>query len=295
MMFAQAWLPMLIADHEGKVVYENKASEHCLGLSYKGKNLLKLFVNKKVNLQTIHFETEREKIYSHFYRRKYTKRHNLIRIDEHGKIIKFPAILLKSSFKLNNQSFFSIRVVDISEEIKHEDHLFFIAHHDHLTNLENRRAFVQRMKVLNDEVIRYKRQFGLFYIDINNFKKYNDFYGHHFGDQILKRVADALLKVKRASDNLYRVGGDEFVFIADGLNNLSGAKAIGKKMIQEIDNIPIIVNPKIAINIGSTLIKQGTEDNFQSHIKFADKATRQAKVKGKDQSYHMPVNYQSNI
>jgi diguanylate cyclase (GGDEF)-like protein len=89
----------------------------------------------------------------------------------------------------------------------------FLAEHDALTRLLNRRAFSARMEVETGRAARYRRQFGLVLCDLDGFKSVNDRHGHLTGDQVLGRAAAALLRSVRAADAVFRIGGDEFAVI----------------------------------------------------------------------------------
>jgi diguanylate cyclase (GGDEF)-like protein len=85
---------------------------------------------------------------------------------------------------------------------------------DHLTGLLNRRAFDAEVERLAAETGRGEGSLSLFFLDIDGFKALNDKLGHDQGDRILQRISRALLAQARASDHIYRYGGDEFVMLA---------------------------------------------------------------------------------
>jgi diguanylate cyclase (GGDEF)-like protein len=89
----------------------------------------------------------------------------------------------------------------------------FLAEHDALTRLLNRRAFSSRMDAEIGRAARYGRQFALLLCDLDGFKGVNDRYGHLTGDQVLERAAGALLRSVRSADAVFRIGGDEFAVI----------------------------------------------------------------------------------
>ena len=89
----------------------------------------------------------------------------------------------------------------------------FLADHDPLTNLLNRRSFVQRLDAEVARGRRYTRPLALVVFDLDELKTVNDTQGHAAGDEALKRVADALRATIRSGDNAFRIGGDEFAVI----------------------------------------------------------------------------------
>jgi diguanylate cyclase (GGDEF)-like protein len=89
----------------------------------------------------------------------------------------------------------------------------FLADHDPLTNLLNRRSFVQRLDAEVARSRRYTRPLTLLVFDLDELKTVNDTQGHAAGDEALRRVADALRATIRSGDNAFRIGGDEFAVI----------------------------------------------------------------------------------
>jgi len=89
----------------------------------------------------------------------------------------------------------------------------FLADHDPLTNLLNRRSFVQHLDAEVARSRRYARPLALVIFDLDELKTVNDTQGHTAGDEALKRVGDALRATIRSGDNAFRIGGDEFAVI----------------------------------------------------------------------------------
>ena len=89
----------------------------------------------------------------------------------------------------------------------------FLADHDPLTNLLNRRSFVQHLDAEVSRARRYARPLALVIFDLDELKSVNDTQGHAAGDEALQRVADALRATLRSGDNAFRIGGDEFAVI----------------------------------------------------------------------------------
>ena len=109
----------------------------------------------------------------------------------------------------------------------------FLADHDPLTNLLNRRSFVQRLDAEVARSRRYTRPLALMIFDLDELKSLNDTQGHHAGDEALKRVADALRETIRTGDNAFRIGGDEFAVIlpeADAQDANAAAQRIADEL-----------------------------------------------------------------
>ena len=102
----------------------------------------------------------------------------------------------------------------------------FLADHDPLTNLLNRRSFVQHLDAEVSRSRRYDRPLALVIFDLDELKTVNDTQGHAAGDEALKRVADVLRATIRTGDNAFRIGGDEFaVLLAEASEQDAAAAA----------------------------------------------------------------------
>lgn len=96
---------------------------------------------------------------------------------------------------------------------RHLGELRFLAHHDPLTRLLNRRAFVHRLEGEVARAGRYGRSSGLVIADLDDFKQLNDRYGHAAGDEALVAFANVLVEALRKPDHAFRIGGDEFAVL----------------------------------------------------------------------------------
>ncbi len=99
--------------------------------------------------------------------------------------------------------------IDVTAQKRLEKELEYLAHHDFLTKLPNRLSLNTHLKNIADTM----HQFTLLYIDINDFKRINDTYGHQAGDEVLKTVAKRIQNHQKEADFAARLGGDEFVII----------------------------------------------------------------------------------
>ncbi|MBN2887051.1 MAG: EAL domain-containing protein [Chromatiaceae bacterium] len=94
-----------------------------------------------------------------------------------------------------------------------EDRLAWLANHDALTQLLNRRRFNEEFARILDQALRYGHQGALILLDLDAFKEVNELSGHYVGDDLLMRVAERLAQLTRPSDLLARLGGDEFALV----------------------------------------------------------------------------------
>jgi diguanylate cyclase (GGDEF)-like protein/PAS domain S-box-containing protein len=113
---------------------------------------------------------------------------------------------------------------DISEQRRVEAKLAYLANHDPLTGLLNRRAFEQELSAAVAFANRYAMPTSLLMLDLDHFKYINDSYGHSVGDAILRRVGNLLGGRLRETDVIARLGGDEFAVILPGLSAAEGRR-----------------------------------------------------------------------
>ena len=147
---------------------------------------------------------------------------------------------------------------------------------DPLTGIGNRRLFAERLELKIAEAERGS-DLTVFFIDIDDFKSYNDHFGHKAGDDALKAVAAALDGVVRRTDCLARYGGEEFVLASTvGLN---GAKVLANKLLAAVRNISDS-HRKLTVSIG--MATYTAVDSASVIMSRADAALYEAKKRGKD-------------
>jgi diguanylate cyclase (GGDEF)-like protein len=171
-----------------------------------------------------------------------------------------------------------------SRLVQYQRHLEYQTLIDALTGLFNRRAFEKKIEEEFERAKRYRHPLSLLIVDIDNFKIINDTYGHHTGDNVLKKIAEALQEKTRRSDFACRYGGEEFVLILPE-TDLASALQAAKKMVGEIkgQTFGTLARPfslTISIGVSSTSTKDYSE--WQEMLQDADQALYLAKNKGKD-------------
>ena len=162
------------------------------------------------------------------------------------------------------------------------------ARFDDLTGLVNRSEMLERFRLLLTSRPR-RVPMAVLFIDIDEFKRINDRYGHAGGDCVLKTVAQRIHQTIRRRDWAARIGGDEMLVVLYGLNDLAKALVIGDK-IRAAAQVPIEFGPDqitVTISVGVTLAS--SEESVDAIIARADHAMYQAKQQGRDQVMAIPA------
>jgi diguanylate cyclase (GGDEF)-like protein len=171
---------------------------------------------------------------------------------------------------------------DVTEREQAQRQLAWLADHDPLTELFNRRRFQHEFEQILMVAGRYKRGGGLLYFDLDQFKYINDTSGHQAGDGLLRMVADKLRQVVRASDVVARLGGDEFAVVIRECD-LQGAMQVAQKICAQLSTLEFPVRGRkhsISTSIGIALfpIHGMTVHDLMAN---ADLAMYQAKDEGR--------------
>ena len=175
---------------------------------------------------------------------------------------------------------------DISEKKLKEEQLQFLAFHDPLTKLPNRKLFYDRAKVSIRNARRIGTKVALLYMDLDDFKNINDSYGHPFGDNFLCMVKDRIESICRDDDTFARYGGDEFVIILNNIHSSQDVINFSTRNINLFENPFNIMNEDVysSISIGLSIYPDDGDD-IVTLEKNADIALYEAKKGGKKRSF----------
>ena len=124
-----------------------------------------------------------------------------------------------------------------------------LAQHDALTGLHNRNAFYERFDQSLALARRHRKQMGLLFIDLDNFKTVNDLLGHDLGDRILVALADRLKTLVRSTDTICRFGGDEFVVLLGEIAQPDHAYAVADKIREAVAKPMVISGHDVALQL----------------------------------------------
>jgi diguanylate cyclase (GGDEF)-like protein/PAS domain S-box-containing protein len=167
----------------------------------------------------------------------------------------FPMQLTLSSWKKGKQLYFCAVILDITKRKQAEELILHQAHYDTLTNLPNRFLSLDRLSHLINEAKRKNELIAVLFLDLDDFKKVNDTLGHETGDKLLVEAGQRLLSVVRAGDSVGRLGGDEFIILLTGINDVIDALPVVENLLSQfreafkVDGRELILTASIGISI----------------------------------------------
>ncbi|MGA7193356.1 MAG: GGDEF domain-containing protein [Anaerolineales bacterium] len=154
---------------------------------------------------------------------------------------------------------------------------------DSLTEVGNRRYLENRLSIAIAENRQLESPIGLLFIDIDEFKTFNDIHGHEVGDKILRVVVGNLNHNLRVTDTIGRWGGDEFLVILYNVQDAKDLQSIAAKLKNLVERSRLDLADKsltVTISIGATLL--ASDDTFDSFIRRADQLMYQSKQSGRN-------------
>ncbi len=275
-----------IFDLEGRYTYVNElyVPDAQLRDEIIGKDCTYLFSKTGINLESIENRNK-------YFREALTEKKK-IRFTEKltmtgtGKTKYYKRFLqpLYTNETITGVCFFGSNLTAV---ILGQKELKYLAFHDKTTELGNREAFYQQLDQIIVDLPRNSagKITAVLFCDLDNFKLVNDTLGHDVGDKVLLEVAKRLRECLRKSDQVYRLGGDEFTIINKHLTTEYDAVKIAEKIIAKISEPYFVSGHRITyitVSIGiGTLPKDG--ENRETVIKNADMAMYLAKKEGKNQ------------
>lgn len=184
----------------------------------------------------------------------------------------------------NYIAFFS----DVTDIKRTQEELQYLANHDNLTGLPNRRLFLDRLDQAIKRAKRLHQRMAIYYVDLDNFKMINDSLGHQFGDELLKSVAERLRDIVRESDTVARLAGDEFTVIAENVRDNGEVVSIARKILSSFEAPFEAYGEELeaSASVGVGIYPDDGED-LLSLMKNADAAMYKAKAHGRNGYYYL--------
>jgi diguanylate cyclase (GGDEF)-like protein/PAS domain S-box-containing protein len=179
------------------------------------------------------------------------------------------------------------------ERRRAEERLRHQAFYDPLTDLPNRRLFVDRLQQALRRTSRTRgRRVAVLFLDLDNFKVINDSLGHELGDKLLVAMAERLRTCLRPEDTLARFGGDEFTVLLEEVANPKDAVRVANRVVERFRG-PFILDGKEFFATASIGIAMGTAGtkNPEELLRDADTAMYKAKAEGMDYRVFNPQMY----
>lgn len=183
-----------------------------------------------------------------------------------------------------NSAYHAIKNARLFEEVsKEKEHMKNLAITDSLTQLYNHNFFYNWLDEEFNRAVRYDTPLSVIMVDLDDFKRINDTYGHRAGDKVLKEIADIIKKLVRKTDIVARYGGEEFAIILPH-TNLHGAEEEAERIREAISNNVYtgIKKEKLSTSLGVASYPSGGTMNSGDLVNLADTALYEAKRGGKN-------------
>ncbi|SHM72302.1 PAS domain S-box-containing protein/diguanylate cyclase (GGDEF) domain-containing protein [Duganella sacchari] len=182
-----------------------------------------------------------------------------------------------------------VAVVETLRDVTDEKHaqvaLEQLATRDGLTGLANRRCFDDTLNAEWQRALRHQQPLSLLMVDVDNFKQYNDAYGHLGGDECLQRIATAVSSEMRANDLVARYGGEEFAVILPN-QSLKGAAIVAERIRCRVEQLrlPNLGSQQhvVTVSIGAATALAAPETDPSQLVATADSALYRAKHMGRN-------------
>ena len=179
----------------------------------------------------------------------------------------------------------AIRIEDIGEVLANDRSLRYLADHDTLTGLINRRRFGEEVQRTIETADRFGDTGAVLFLDLDHFKHVNDAYGHSAGDVYLTEFALLLRAATRSTDIVSRLSGDEFAILL-ARTSIEDAKTLAAKIRAMTLELPVRVAAnvdfRLTVSIGIAEITSGASENAADLLVDADLAMYEAKQAGRD-------------
>jgi cyclic di-GMP phosphodiesterase Gmr len=266
---------IVILDRQGNIQRFNRLSEEYTGLKEQeviGQNVFKLFMSRS------EAAASRRNISGFFRNGNSYEVERWIKTRKGQRLFLFRNKFVHSGSG-KNEIYLICSGTDITEERRAQERLRVLANTDTITGLPNRNAIHDLISSAIEN--RGAGQVGVVYLDLDNFKKVNDAYGHMFGDQLLQAVSLAILSCLEEGQVLARLGGDEYIVLASDTSQAT-LEAMSSRILTRLKT-PFrigLIEVYTGCSLGISLAPQHGDDR-ESLIRNADTAMYTAKESGR--------------
>lgn len=195
---------------------------------------------------------------------------------------RIPVELIMRTMERDGERLRMAIVRDIRDRLASEARIQHLAHHDGLTGLLNRGAFMERMALALKRAEHRSEMLALLFIDLDNFKRVNDSLGHLEGDQVLTTVSERLVGALRGSDIVGRFGGDEFIVLLSDLDSRADIVVVLEALLSVVE-VPVKADGRALSVTPSIGVAVYPDDGRHADelIQHADTAMYRAKARGR--------------
>ncbi|MFZ0768334.1 MAG: EAL domain-containing protein [Acidimicrobiales bacterium] len=278
--FEQNMAPMIFVDLDDIVIAANDAFCRMVGFSREeliGRDSTPFTHPDDVGITE---ESHRRTLTGEIGQDRYVKRY----LRKDGRTVIVEVLRSPARDATGKTLYYVISERDVTEERALTAQLSHQALHDPLTGLANRALFEDRLAGAYSRITRQKSLGAVLLLDLDDFKGVNDVHGHLVGDQLLVAVARRFEQVLRSADTVGRFGGDEFLYLAEGLSSPSDATDVANRLLETL-TVPFVIGGvqiEQHASIG-VVVWEGASKDPAEIIRDADVALYEAKTKGKGQ------------
>jgi len=256
---------------DGSIVFINRAFTEILGCgnaSVLGRSWQRIFFDP----------VERENLLVKFVEEGVVRNHEIRLQTIDGSVVWVLASL--AAIDGYDDDVLLTTFVDVTPLKMAEEEVRYLAQTDALTGLPNRRFILETLERVVAR--RHADRVAVLLVDLDNFKSVNDAHGHDAGDLVLKSVSDRLQQAVRANDTIGRIGGDEFVVLLAGVQEVEDADLVAERIVASLSEPIAIAGTTVTIgaSIGIALSPDHHTDP-EKLLKCADTAMYEVKRSGK--------------
>ncbi len=272
---------LVVSNKDGNIIFVNKLTEQVFGYTSDevvGQKLELLIPSRFLEKHTSHRNQyyEQPSIRPRGQGMEVSAKHKM------GH--EFPVEVCLSTIEDEDGLLVTAAIRDISERKKNEKQLEELAHFDLVTHLPNRVYFHEILKSAIDNNQRVKKEFSLLYLDLDDFKKINDSFGHNLGDRFLEYASKRIKNSMKSNEFVARLGGDEFVvLIEEGVESLREATHLAQRIIEAFQSPYYLDEHELHSSISIGIVEYPScGSNASTLMKNADLAMYRAKKIGKN-------------